>query len=497
MRAALVLLLALPLTSIAQSSAFQRRGNLVSFNSPAGAVEVEWLSPSTFRLQRCAQPNCPTRSGVRDPIEFTVAERPGALEFRSRFLQLRVDRLTATITVRNRHGKDLFAELNPGRELFQGVSADGERYYGLGARSTPKLDLRGQTIETGRPLLISSAGFGLYFFVPSQYTFDLAQSAADRIKVRAPFANRLEYFFYYGPSIKEVLEEHLGVTGAITPVHPGQLEILPASQLPKHATSIPPLPFQELLPYLAHASLSGVLTPAMELTRLNHPAAAFLPLLTHANAPKEAIAARNRWLPYLYTYLDEASTRGLPLLRPLVMQYPDDPAAREETSAFMIGDELLIPTAPRIQLPMGLWTDLCTNTRYRGRQAIEVANPGSCPLTHNGTIVPIDAGGHLELHYFPRLAAEFFLCEHNDTQVTQVHAGPAGEYLRLEIESRVGRTYEWVVHHVSDVAKLECTGCTTEPSNVRYDRDRGNYHVRVNAAADSDIILNITLREPL
>jgi hypothetical protein len=222
----------------------------------------------------------------------------------------------------------------------------------------------------------------------------------------------------------------------------------------------------------------------------------YFPLVTHPKATANAIAMRNRWLPYLFTYLDEAQSRGLPMLRPLAMQYPDDPASWTETSAFFLGDELLIPTGPQVRLPMGTWTDLCTNTRHQGRQVIEVDKPGECPLVHNGALIPIDAGGRIELHYFPRLAAEFFLSETGDTRVTQAHAGPAGEYLRLEIESRVARTYEWVVHHVSPVEKVVCTGCVTPPGNPHYDERAGNYHVSVNSPAHSDIILNLSLRKP-
>ena len=468
----------------AQTPTHQRRHNIVSFDSPAGAVELEWLTTSTFRLQRCRQAPCPTRPGLKDGIAFTVAERPGALDLRTRHLTVRLDRLTGTVLVRNRAGKTILTELNSGTELFQAAATDGERYYGLGPRTSAQLDLRGETIEATRPLLISSAGYGIYFSVPVNYSFDLAHSAQDRVKVKAPFARRIEYFFYYGPSIKEVLEEHLLITGAISPISPSQVEIGPVSRLPKHATPVSPMPFGDLLAWLQHASLSAILTPAVDLSRIDHAAGLFFPLLTHPSAPQESIAARNRWVPYLYTYLDEASTRGLPLLRPIVMQYPDDPSSAGNQSAFMLGDELLIPVTGRVLLPMGLWTDLCTNERHRGRQTIEVANPGACPMVHNGSIVPIDAGQHIELHYFPRLGAEFFLSEDGDPLVTQAHAGPAGEYLRLEIESRVSREYEWVVHHVPAVEKLECTGCATAPGSVRYDAGRGNYHVRVRAGAD-------------
>src|SRR5688572_16808423 len=160
----------------AQTPTYQRRHNIVSFDSPAGAVELEWLTTSTFRLQRCRQAPCPTRPGLKDGIAFTVAEQPGALDLRTRHLTVRLDRLTGTVQVRNRAGKTILTELNSGTGLFHAAATGGERYYGLGARTSPQLDLRGGTIEATHPLLISSAGYGIYFSVPVNYSFDLAHS---------------------------------------------------------------------------------------------------------------------------------------------------------------------------------------------------------------------------------------------------------------------------------------------------------------------------------
>jgi hypothetical protein len=489
------LLAAVP--AFGQQASYERKGNLVSFHAPAGNVELEWLSASTFRLQRCKLAACPTRAGIRERTAFTLEERPGALEFRTQFLRVRLDRTTATVTVVSRSNKTVLTEFSAGDGVFEAAAVEGERFYGLGPRPAKKLDLRGQKTIAARPLLISSAGYGIYFGAPAQYEYDLAHTVADRVKVSAPYARRTEYFFYYGPSIKEILEEHVRITGAIGQISPGQVEILPPDRLPKHATQIPSLPFEALVAYLHHASLSGVLTPAVSLASVDHPAALYFPLLSQLEAPVGKVEARNRWIPYLYTYLEEVTTRGLPLLRPLLMQYPDEPAMHENLSAFMLGDELLIPVAAHVELPKGLWTDLCTNERHTGRRNVEIPNPGACPLAHNGAIVPIQQGARMELHYFPRLGGEFFLSEDGEPNITQVHAGPAGEYLRLEIESRVSRTYEWVVHHVSAVEKIDCTGCAGPLGDTRYDEKLKNYRVSINAAANSDIILNITLKEPL
>ena len=49
----------------------------------------------------------------------------------------------------------------------------GEQFYGLGPRADAELSLRGQTIQTTRPFLLSSLGYALFFGVPGPYRFEL------------------------------------------------------------------------------------------------------------------------------------------------------------------------------------------------------------------------------------------------------------------------------------------------------------------------------------
>jgi hypothetical protein len=75
----------------------------------------------------------------------------------------------------------------------------------------------------------------------------------------------------------------------------------------------------------------------------------------------------------------------------------------------------------------------------------------------NGSILPLEsapAGGPMTLHYTPRLAAEFFLYETDLGQYSQLHASPALDRMRLEIDSKKARIYEWVVHHLPPVRQV-------------------------------------------
>ena len=74
-------------------------------------------------------------------------------------------------------------------------------------------------------------------------------------------------------------------------------------------------------------------------------------------ASRTALDRRYRLLPYLYTLFEEASRMGLPVMRPLFMADPADPALRGEQQAFTVGGDLLvIPRwAAQPHLPKGDW----------------------------------------------------------------------------------------------------------------------------------------------
>jgi hypothetical protein len=123
----------------------------------------------------------------------------------------------------------------------------------------------------------------------------------------------------------------------------------------------------------------------------------------------------------------------------------------------------------------------------------------------NSTIVPLEAedpGSPLELHYFPGPAAEFFLYEEGAEEISQLHAGPADEVLRLEIESVAGRVYEWVIHRAGECRKVEGGGAAyarvagrgqLAPGRWWADAATGTLRVRVAARAGGDEVMNVAL----
>ena len=79
-----------------------------------------------------------------------------------------------------------------------------------------------------------------------------------------------------------------------------------------------------------------------------------------------------RLMPYIYQKSVEAHEEGIPVMRPMVFEYPQDPAARYLDQQYMLGESLLVAPVLRedhvaeYYLPEGTWTDLLTHETKEG-----------------------------------------------------------------------------------------------------------------------------------
>ena len=102
---------------------------------------------------------------------------------------------------------------------------------------------------------------------------------------------------------------------------------------------------------------------------------------------KEWINFRHRLAPYLYHTACQSHLFGIPMLRPLVMEYPNDPVAKIQNLSYMLGDSLLIsPGFDRegydLYLPEGQWMNIESKEVYEGRSFVPVENK---PFADGGT----------------------------------------------------------------------------------------------------------------
>ncbi len=106
---------------------------------------------------------------------------------------------------------------------------------------------------------------------------------------------------------------------------------------------------------------------------------------------------KHRLMPYLYAKAAEASQTGVPLMRPMVMEHPQDPACATLDRQYHLGESLLV--APvfaesgevHFYLPgQGVWTNLLTGQQHEGgRWQRETHGFMSLPLyVAPGTVLP-------------------------------------------------------------------------------------------------------------
>ena len=98
---------------------------------------------------------------------------------------------------------------------------------------------------------------------------------------------------------------------------------------------------------------------------------------------RDLLALRERLRPYIHELMQIASERGLPPLRPLFVEYPQDPICETIEDQFMFGPEVLV--APvlcegsrqrKVYLPSGMdWLDAWNGKTYTGGQFIDVSAP--------------------------------------------------------------------------------------------------------------------------
>ncbi|MDB5013680.1 MAG: putative alpha-glycosidase [Daejeonella sp.] len=114
---------------------------------------------------------------------------------------------------------------------------------------------------------------------------------------------------------------------------------------------------------------------------------------------KAAIELKYKLFPYIYTYAREAHDTGLPLMRAMLLEYPNDTETYKAESQFMFGKELLVApvvekgaTSKKVYLPEGDWIDFNNGiTAYTGNQWIMYqASINVIPIfVRKGSIVPM------------------------------------------------------------------------------------------------------------
>ena len=491
------------LAAVAALVSFAPHGNRIELALDHGSAELVWVTPATFRFRRALSGPLPeSKTPAHETVPVEIEDNPGRLVVRSRRLEVTIRKNGVLLAVRRADGQVLLDDMSEPRPSGPGVVWERRRppdarLYGLGPHTSHELDLRDRAVTADRPFLLSSAGYAEFHAAPGSYRFDF--TAAGLYRIEAP---AVDYYFHAGAAPKQIFEEHAELdlpdpAWNATPDAPGSWDSLASTLL-----------------RVVHGAISGMMAPTLSLRpwvaapeELQRRARQLGSLVDDVSpGPLGLSDLRGQLETFLSTYAQERHDRGFPIWHPLPFQFPQDPECARHADEFLLGDELLVapvyePGGKRqVYLPQGVWTNLETGRATPGRQIVAVETAGLPVFARNGTILPLDSPGGVALHYFPTLPAEFFIFEPDPPQWSQIHAAPAADIVRLQIESKRARQYQWVVHHVDRPAEVGFEGTRYPvvpaldklvPGTWFYDAGRRNLHVLLRVAAGEDRIVNL------
>jgi alpha-glucosidase len=217
---------------------------------------------------------------------------------------------------------------------------------------------------------------------------------------------------------------------------------------------------------------------------------------------RKYLRLRYRLLPYIYTAVYEACTTGIPLMRPLVLEFPHDPRVLNLSDEYLFGPDILVApvldegaTERDVYLPAGVWIDFWTDTVYTGPRPLTVPAPlDSLPLfIRQGAILPLGPEMQyswerpldpLTLEIYRGADRSFSLYE-DDGETTGYQTGAyvltpfrvtesagvltciAGEALGSFPGHPSERTYLLNIHHQPKVREVTCNGASVLAFDAR------------------------------
>ena len=100
-------------------------------------------------------------------------------------------------------------------------------------------------------------------------------------------------------------------------------------------------------------------------------------------------------MPYVYAQAKDCSERGLPMVRALLVEFPEDPGAWLVEDEYMFGSQMLVApllesgNSRMVYLPKGKWIDYQNGKVYEGGyQTIEADKIPAIILVRDGSLIP-------------------------------------------------------------------------------------------------------------
>lgn len=164
---------------------------------------------------------------------------------------------------------------------------------------------------------------------------------------------------------------------------------------------------------------------------------------------RESAEMKYKLMPYIYAQAKLCTEKGLPMVRALFVEYPDDPGAWLVEDQYLFGSDILVApmmeagTERNVYLPKGNWIDYQSGKTYQqGWNVIEAGKIPAIILVREGAVIPHAQlaqstdkinWSDIELKvYGDKEKATGFVCLPSDNKLTDIILTKSGSNYQLE-----------------------------------------------------------------
>ena len=223
----------------ASGASFTVDASGVTFTLTAGKQKVQVCKEDIFRVQFTTASAIPAKTSLSvsnawtTPTPFCVTEAAGTVTITTSRMKVMVNEMTGIVSYSDLSGAVIVSEAtkalpaatvegtatNTAQTSFNSPAT--EALFGLGQHQDGVVNRKGTTLrmlnantEIQIPVLVSNKGYGIFWDNYSTTTFAGNASSNTRYSFSSEAGDQVDYYFFYGPSIDQVIANYRVTTGA-------------------------------------------------------------------------------------------------------------------------------------------------------------------------------------------------------------------------------------------------------------------------------------------
>ncbi len=172
---------------------------------------------------------------------------------------------------------------------------------------------------------------------------------------------------------------------------------------------------------------------------------------------------RSSLFPYIYSMAHKAAVTGIPVVRPLALEFEETDEYDNVKNLYMLGDNILVGVFNmHFKLPQGVWVDYFTNKEYSGEIDYEIPKgKGGALFVRKGTVIVT-------------MKPQAFIMEKDHEHIINVFPGEESEFTLYEDDMY---TYDYLSGGYAET-KIQASGVDNNKFLLKINKRNGFYNGR-------------------